>query len=145
MSLERLGQQRRVIVMMTDVAQEHRTLRSLREPVRLLQRGRIFRRPPSVEVATLVAAQARPTPTAVDALCWFVVDAPGVYDQPLHEKHCPPADGTLALDRQLLEEFLVTVEGIVGLRSLKCRLDQVSCPLLAIVVASFDCSTSVPP
>jgi hypothetical protein len=101
-----------MIVMMPDVAQEKGTFRHLREICRFFEGSGVLRRPPSVEMAAMIAAKARTAPAAVYTLGCFVVQPLGVDTQTLQQEGRPFADGIASMADQLLQEILMAEEWV---------------------------------
>src|ERR1017187_8612892 len=78
--------QRRVVVMMANVAEEDSALWRRFEFRVALERRRAPGGPPGVEMAAMVAAQGGSTPSAVFALGGLVVLAPEVHQEPLRSE-----------------------------------------------------------
>ena len=110
--VERLRCQRRMIVVMANVAQEERTIGGSRKIVRFFERGRVLRRPPGIELTTLSASEPRTPPASIDALRGFVVKALYVDSQPLHQKGNAFSDTVVVMVRELFKKLLMTEYGV---------------------------------
>lgn len=111
-----------MIVVMAYVAQKHRAVGDVRKPA-VLERKRALGRPPGIEMATLVAAEARAPPAAVDSLGGLVMLPAGIDGQALHQERGAPADRIAAVLGEFLQKFLVA-KNLVG-RFRGCeRLDE---------------------
>src|SRR5947209_17353570 len=95
--VDRVGRDRRVVVVMADITQEDRAGSGARETAALLQRGRIPRRPPRVEMAAVTAAQPRTSPASIHALRGLVVQAARIHGETLQQEGSPPADAVAAV------------------------------------------------
>ncbi|HMF77149.1 MAG TPA: hypothetical protein VK604_15935 [Bryobacteraceae bacterium] len=104
-----------MIVVVADIAQEERVFGKIRELAGLFQGQSVLGRPPGIEMAPMVAAEPRTTPTSIQSLSRFVVEALGVHGKPLKQEGSTPPDGIPTVFRELFEKFLMTEERVCGL------------------------------
>src|SRR5688500_12256863 len=86
---ERLGQKRRMIVVMADSAHEDRRIGRLRETIRPAKRLRSTNSPPRIEMAAASAAEPRSPPAAVRAVGRLVVETALVDGKALQQERGP--------------------------------------------------------
>src|ERR1017187_5717642 len=101
-----------MVVMVANITEEYGALGSLCKPVAVSERRCILRCPPSVEMTALVSSQAGPTPAAVLAKSRLVVQSAGSYRQALHKVRGAPANLRVALQGELLQEFLMAEDRV---------------------------------
>ena len=96
--------------MVANIPEEYGALGSLCKAVS--ERRCILRGPPSVEMTALVSSQAGPTPAAVLAKSRLVVQSAGSDRQALHKVRGAPANLRVALQGELLQEFLMAEDRV---------------------------------
>ena len=109
--------------MVADIPEEYGALGSLCKAVAVSERRCILRCPPSIEMTALVSSQAGPTPATVLAKSRLVVQSAGSDRQALHKVRGAPANRGVALQGELLQEFLMAEDRVGRSVSFK-RPDQ---------------------
>ena len=112
-----------MVVVVANIPEKYGAFGSLCKAVVVSQRRRILRRPPSVEMTALVSSQARPAPAAVLAVSRLVVQPARSDRQALHKVRSAPANRRVALEGELLEEFVMTENRDRRSRSFNCPDD----------------------
>src|SRR5271165_1812925 len=71
-------------------------------------------------MTSIIAAQPRSAPTAVDPGGGLVMQAAGIYREPLQKKSGAPADGVAAMLGQLFQELLMAEKRVGRSCGLEC-------------------------
>src|ERR1019366_8041802 len=101
-----------MVVMVANIPEEYGALRSLCKAIAVSQRRCILRCPPGVEMTALVSCQTGPAPAAVLAKSRLVMQSAGSYRQALHKVRDAPANLCVALQGELLQEFLMAEDRV---------------------------------